>query len=134
MRVVLDTSVLVSAMLFGGTVGRIRDLWVDGRFVPLVSRDVLEEYVRVLSYPKFQLTEQEVRFLVRNEILRYAEPVGTTSVATMVVDDPDDDRFLVLAVDGSAQFLVSGDERLLGLRAFRGTRIVTARQFLAKFD
>ena len=55
LRVVVDTNVLLSALLFGGQPGRLRDLWVEGRIVPLVSQETFAEFSKVLYYPKFDL-------------------------------------------------------------------------------
>ena len=56
-RVVLDTHVVLSALLFGGgPAGRVRAGWQEGRFVPLVSTATAQELVRVLAYPKFRLS------------------------------------------------------------------------------
>ena len=53
MRVVLDTNVVVSALLFTGISSKLVPLWQGGVITALVSRNILEEYLRVLSYPKF---------------------------------------------------------------------------------
>ena len=62
MRVVLDTAVVVSALLFeAGRLSYLRDAWTAGRLVPLVSRDTTTELLRVLGYPKFDLSPEEVQ-------------------------------------------------------------------------
>ena len=61
MRVVLDTAVVVSALLFEtGRLSYVRDARTTGRLVPLVSRDTTTELLRVLGYPKFNLNSEEV--------------------------------------------------------------------------
>jgi len=52
-RVVLDTSAVISALLFSGVSSKLVSLWQNGLITPLLSREVLDEYLRVLSYPKF---------------------------------------------------------------------------------
>jgi predicted nucleic acid-binding protein len=60
MRVVLDTNVVLSALVFGGsTAGRLRLAWQQGVFVPLASTATAQELLRVLAYPKFRLSAQE---------------------------------------------------------------------------
>lgn len=59
MKVVIDTNVLVSALLFGGQTERVRELWKSGVIAPLVSEAIMTEYLRVLAYPKFRLTQAE---------------------------------------------------------------------------
>ena len=74
-RVVLDTNVLVSALVFGGGHWqRLRQAWQGGRFVPLVSRPTASELLRVLAYPKFKLSESEQERLLA-DYLPYAEAI-----------------------------------------------------------
>ncbi len=131
-RAVLDTSVLVSALLFEGPVGRLVPLWREGRFAPVVSKDILVEYLRVLAYPKFGLTADEIASLVEEVVLPFAVAVRTGGGKRPIVrEDPEDDKFLHAAAAGKARFVVSGDRHLLGLEEYRGARIVTARAFLS---
>ncbi len=60
MRVVLDTNVLVSALLFTGISSELVSLWRKNAITVLLSRDILEEYLRVFGYPKFQFSEAEI--------------------------------------------------------------------------
>ena len=60
LRAVLDTNVLVSALLFGGQPGKLQELWTAKRFVPLVSNETFAEFSKVLAYPKFRLSAAEV--------------------------------------------------------------------------
>ena len=69
MRVVLDTNAVVSALLFSGVSSKLVSLWENGSITPLLSREILDEYLQVLSYPKFQLSEEEVKELIQEEIL-----------------------------------------------------------------
>jgi uncharacterized protein len=130
MRVVLDTNVLVSSLLFKGPVSGIHDARTEARFTSLISKPVLEEYARVLAYPKFDLSETDIAGLLGSELLRHAEPVDVASRVNAVKADPPDNRFLELAVDGGADFIVSGDRHLLDLDSWRGIPILGAREFL----
>ena len=69
MRVVLDTNVLVSALLFKGKTSDLVPLWQTGAITPLLSRSFLEEHLRVFSYPKFRLTDTEIKALIQEELL-----------------------------------------------------------------
>jgi hypothetical protein len=129
-RVVLDTNVLISALLFGGLPGRLVPLWQRREIVLLVSPEVLKEYIKVLSYPKFGLDEEEIKSILREEVLPYFDPVKPVTPVEVVGEDPSDDKFLSLAVDGKAKFLVSGDLRLLGIKRYCETAIVTVSAFL----
>ncbi|HEY4744816.1 MAG TPA: putative toxin-antitoxin system toxin component, PIN family [Desulfuromonadaceae bacterium] len=129
--VVLDTNALVSALLFGGRVGRLRDLWREGRIIPLVSKETFAEFRKVLSYPKFKLSQQEIRELLNEEILPFVEPVEITEPCAGICRDPHDDMFLAVAASGGARYLVTGDQDLLELQNHGATRIVTVAEFLS---
>ena len=116
-RVVLDTNVVLSALVFGGgAAGRLRGLWQQGAFVPLASTATAQELVRVLAYPKFGLSAADQEELLA-DYLPYATTVRIPEPAPRVplCRDPLDVPFLHLAVAGKAQLLVSGDKDLLAL-------------------
>jgi len=129
-RVVLDTNVLVSALLFTGTAAEILPLWQKGVITILLSRDVLEEYLRVLSYPKFQLAEAEIKALIEEELLPFVTVVKPKRRLSVVKRDPSDNKFLECALAGKAQVIVSGDKDLISIGHYRRVRIQTPAQFL----
>ena len=130
-RAVLDTNVLLSALLFPGITSRLVDLWQSGRMTCLVSRTILEEYLRALAYPKFNLTDKEVRALVEEEFLPFAETVSTASSRNVPFPkDPDDRKFLECAVAGTAGYLLTGDKALLAFKRVRRTQILTEAEFM----
>lgn len=130
MRVVLDTNVVISALLFRGTAARLVPLWQRGRIVPLLTGPMLEEYLRALAYPKFRLTEDEIRGLVEEELLPFARPVTVRRRLRVVGRDPDDDKFIECAVSGRARFLITGDLDLRSVGSYRKVLIVTPGEFL----
>ena len=77
LRVVLDTNVIVSALLFTGKASQLVDKWKSGSIVLLATKDIVLEYLRVLAYPKFKLTETEIEVLLNQEILPYIETIKT---------------------------------------------------------
>ena len=115
-RLVLDTNVLLSALLFpAGSLSWMRDSWLSQAIVPLASRDTKVELIRVLSYPKFRLTRDELEDLLA-EYLPWCEAI-IVSPPPAVPDcrDPFDRPFLELALAGYADALVTGDGDLLTL-------------------
>ena len=130
LRVVVDTNVLISALLFGGQPGRLHEMWVGGRLIPLLSRESFAEFSKTLTYPKSRLSPAEVALLVEQELLPYAEVVDATVDATGVCRDEHDDKFLALAASGGASYLITGDRDLLVLKTFGNTQIVTVREIL----
>ena len=132
-RVVLDTNVVLSALVF--THGRsvaLREAWQVGRCEPLVSKATAGELIRVLGYPKFKLGADEQRELLA-DYLPYCRTVTIPAKPprTPPCRDPFDLPFLQLAVVGKADFLVTGDQDLLGIEGKLLCPIVTLEAFLA---
>ena len=128
-RVVLDTNVLVSALLFGGRLDALIGRWKSGDLIPLFSRATFAEFRRVLAYPRFGLTGPEINALIEEEILAWCEVVETGEEIRGVCRDPGDDIFLSCAVAAGADAIVSGDRDLLDLGAFRGIPILSVAAF-----
>ena len=131
MRVVLDTNAVVSALLFSGISSELVSLWQKDLMTLLLSREMLDEYLRVFSYPKFELTEEEIKELIHEEIPPYAEVVKPKRRLRVVQRDPSDDKFIECAVAGKARVIISGDKDLLSLGRYRQIRILSPAKFLA---
>lgn len=123
-RVVLDTNVLVSALLLKGTLRKIVDFWEQGIIVPLISEETFDELITVLHYPKFPLTEKEIRWIVEEKILPYFEVIEVIDKVHGVCRDPADDKFISCAISGKADFLVSGDVDLCSLKNYESVKII----------
>lgn len=135
LRVVIDTNVLISCLLFKGRVSFLRELWVKNKIKPLLSKETFDEFHRVLHYSKFSLSPQEIRSVISNEILPYFDVVETEETLNSAsCRDPQDDKFLAVAKIGSASHLITGDQDLLELEKFGSTQILTPRDFYAVFD
>jgi uncharacterized protein len=118
LRVVFDTNVLVSALLFPrGRLSVLRSLWQSGKILPLLSPTTVAELATVLSYPKFRLSAED-----RDELLADYVPFGMVVKPWKRIPhlpecrDPFDRMFLELAAVGKARWLVTGDKDLLVLR------------------
>lgn len=114
-RVALDTNILISALLFReGRLVWLRHAWQKSQLIPLVNHDTTSELIRVLGYPKFQLTRSEQKGLLA-EFLPFAEAIRMpSSLPTLPeIRDPVDRMFLALAHHAKADVLVSGDTDLL---------------------
>lgn len=136
MRLVIDTNILVSALLVERSLpAHLIELWRGGRFDLLTAAAQLDELRRVTRYPKLRerLTPALAGRLV-NELRRVAIvlPSLPSLPSVTVCEDPYDNYLLAMAAAGAANFLVTGDKRdLLGLELYERTRIVTVREFLA---
>ncbi len=134
MRLVIDTNVLISALLVQGSLpAHLITLWRAERFDLLTASDQLDELMRVTRYPKIR--ERLAPALAGRLIneLRDLAVLVTDLPEVAVCADPYDNYLLALAKVGQAEFLVTGDKRdILGLKVFEGTRIITVREFLAQ--
>ncbi|MDQ4105709.1 MAG: putative toxin-antitoxin system toxin component, PIN family [Actinomycetota bacterium] len=131
LRCVFDTNILISALLFDES-KPARALFAalhNGKV--LVSADTISELNEVLSREKFDkyLAEEE-RELFLPSLLQSAKLVEIHE-KIRVCRDPKDDKFLELAVNGAADYIVSGDGDLLALHPFRNVQILTPETFLS---
>lgn len=131
-RAVLDTNVLVSALLFTGPPSQLVPAWQAGRLCPVVSAEILEEYLRVLAYPKFKLTRSEIRGLIEEELLPFVETVRAKPISVPTLRDEDDLKFLACAKTAGVYWLVSGDQDLLSLGKVESIEIVSVATFLTQ--
>lgn len=134
MNVVIDTNVLLSALLFRGPVSEMHLLWKQRRIVPLANKAIMREYARVFTYDKFKLSAEDIALVFDEEIFPYFQIIRSSSKAIPYLPgDPDDIPFLHVACDGKSQFLVSGDAHLLELNGKYPFPIVTPADFLTRF-
>ena len=132
-RVVLDTNVVLSALVFThGRAAALREAWQGGRCEPLVSKATVGELIRVLGYPKFKLVAGEQHELLA-DYLPYCRTVSIPAKLprTPPCRDPCDLPFLQLAMVGKAEVLVTGDQDLLDIKSKILCPIVTLEAFLA---
>jgi putative PIN family toxin of toxin-antitoxin system len=133
-RVVLDTNVLVSALLFKGALSRFVELWRKGKMIPVISKETFEELITVLQYPKFSLSKDEIKYVIEHEILPYFEIIEVVKAVKGVCRDPGDDKLISCALSASADCIVSGDKDLCDLRQYKTVKIMNTSDFLKKLD
>lgn len=90
-----------------------------------------EELIKVLSYSKFGLTSDEILPIVNN-LRRHVLFVEVKSRVDAIIEDPTDNVFLECALDGKADYIISGDHHLLNLNSFQGISIAKVKYFLIK--
>lgn len=130
MRVVIDTNVILSAVL-GGTLKAILDHWQNERFILVVTDEIVREYLDVLQRPKFGL-RGDVIDNIATFVFQFADFVVPTEHVQVVRADPKDDKFLDAVIVGDVEYLVSGDKHLLNLKEYAGVPIITPREFLKR--
>ena len=131
-RVVVDTNVFVSSF-FGGNPRKVVDLWKAGDIILCLSTPIIEEYVEVLTRLGLE-NERELEELL-GLFARGLHVVFSARTPTLrvIAGDPADDKFIECAVAVKADFIISGDKALTGIRDYMGIPIVTPRAFLERF-
>ena len=126
LRVVVDTNVFISGLLWGGNPGKILNLWLWGKFNLLMCPYLCFEIIDV--YQKFDNPSQDI------EKLRLYLETKTIKIIpkkkVRVCRDPKDNQILALCWVGQADFLITGDKDLLSLKEFKNTKIVRPKEFL----
>jgi putative PIN family toxin of toxin-antitoxin system len=133
MRVVLDTNILVSAMITSaGKPAAIVNAWLDGKFTLLTWRGACRRAARDAAKAAVaELIKPHKAGRLVNQIKKLAEDVGTLPTVERSAD-PTDDFLLAMSEAGNADYLVTGDKSgLLELDPHRATRIVSASDFAA---
>lgn len=133
-RVVLDANIYVTALLKpDSNPARIIDLVRKGVLTLLISKPIVEELQRVLSYPKVQQIHGRGAKGIR-QFLRRLQEIAVTTPATLFIqavpNDTTDDKYLACAVEGRADYIVSGDRHLQELTSFEGIPVVDPARFL----
>ena len=133
-RIVIDTNVVISALIFGSSSSMKAFTLAKLRGTILISNDVLSELINVLSRSKFdRYITSEIREDFLASLILEAEIVRITEKIT-ACRDPKDNKFLELAISGYADYLLTGDQDLLVLHPFRNLQIITVSTFLNYFD
>lgn len=134
-RAVLDANIYVSALIRPqGPPGHILCLLVERQAFHLVGSDaIFDEVRRSLNYPRVRrylsLRNEDIdRWLIALALI--ADPTEGRVKLRAVEKDPEDDKYLVAALEGRAGYVVSGDSDLLELHEYKGVSMVTARAFL----
>lgn len=137
MRVVLDTNVIISGLLWKGPPKTLFDLVQTGKLTPCLTPGILQEVRRVLQYPKIlkplnaagMSPDDVIGHLVKEALIFPDE-----SLVRIVKEDPSDDMFLNCAIVSAARWLVSGDQHLLRIGHFGNIAVVTPGRFLKQLE
>jgi len=136
-RVVLDTNVVLSALLFpSGRLAWLREAWQVGRVVPVICRETTAELLSALTYPKFRLSAEEREELLA-DFLPYAEVVALPNPWPPDIPacrDPDDAIFLALARVAGVAALVTGDEDLLAAAGWSGPQVLKPNELRGRMN
>ena len=130
MKIVLDTNVLVSGIFWGGTPFRILEHWMSDDIEIIATPDILNEYVRVISFVGKKQAELRTQWI---DLLTTNMTIIEKQISLAISRDPDDDKFLECAVSGDVDFIVSGDDDLLTLKSIHAIPIIKPSDFISKY-
>lgn len=135
MRVVIDTGVFVSALIRPqGRTGAVLRALKENRFTLIYSTDILVEIIDVLGREKFrnkyQITPDDIATLI--DLIRLRGELVIPSQKVSACRDPKDDIFLEAALEGNAEYIVSGDFDLLDMKSYEKIAILRVSEFLAR--
>jgi putative PIN family toxin of toxin-antitoxin system len=128
-RIVLDTNIYISALLFSGIPEEILDLAREGKYELIISPSILLELGKILQ-AKFNFSKKEILFAF-SEIKRISKLVIPCSKIDIIKDDPMDNHIIECAVDSGAQYIVTGDKKhLRSLASYRNIKILLPSEFI----
>jgi len=131
-KVILDTNIVISGYIWGGTPGKVLAKWSSKEFSLVISPKIVEEYAecmeRICTRYK-QPFPQDFLSIIN----LYSISVPDMPLPKQVCEDPDDDKFLAAALTSNAKVLVTGDKLLLKVKDFSDCKIITAAEFLKSF-
>jgi len=135
LRAVLDTNLLISYLLTQGEMlSGIVDHWEQGHFIYVTSPPVLAELKEVVARPRLRRAMSADPQALINVIEQDAELVPGELLLSGVCRDPKDDVFIACAVEGKADYLVSGDADLLELDSYQSVQMIAPNVFLQKLN
>lgn len=127
-EIVIDTNIYISAIFWGGKPRQIVDMGRDGNIHIFTSSEIEEELVDKLK-TKFGINDQDINFIT-SDFSTFTTPVRIKKRLKIVLDDPEDDKFIECAVACQAQYIVSGDKHLLKIKEYDRIKILKAADFL----
>jgi len=132
-KVMLDSNFLISAVVLGGKPREVLEAAIKGKIQLVLTKEIIEETKGVLEGKKFQFP-REITDLIIRELGALAEIVKPEERLAVIEKDPEDNRVLECAQESQADYIVSGDVHLLGIKEFEGTKILTPGEFLYILD
>ncbi len=134
LKAVLDTNLFISGLLTTkGNPAKILNRWKAGFFDLVISLPILKEIEGVILYPKINKrlnwTDTETNEFLLG-LAQFSIMVSGEAKVDVIREDPTDNKYLACAQEGQADYIVTGDQHLLKVNKYKGTKIVTPKEFL----
>ena len=137
MKVVLDTNVIISGLLWKGNVNEIFKLYLDNKISICSNQSILEEVNKVLQYPRIKKVldkyEQNPADIF-NKFKKITRIYPEITIKNIIKEDPSDDKFIACAISSKSKIIISGDKHLLKLKKFKDIIIFTPTKFLQEIN
>lgn len=131
MRIVIDTNVVASGIVFGGKPERLLELAIKNDVEMCVSPQILAEYDEIIARLSAKYLAHTIEITLQD--LTDNALLVTPSQTVTVCRDPDDNKFIECAMEGKCLYIVSGDNDLLDLRSYADVEIVTVAEFFERY-
>jgi uncharacterized protein len=132
MKVVIDTNVIISAFLFGGTPRIILESAFEGTIQAFITDEMIEELETVLRRSKFGLKRRIIQNYL-NEVSNLAKWIEPKNKHNVIKQDPDDNKILDCAIEAKTDFIITGDNHLLAIQEYEGIIIINPKDFREKY-
>lgn len=129
MRVVFDTNIIISGLLYPGKQRTLLGYVIDHTLELVISHPIIEEVHDVINRDKFKV-QRELSVITVAELIDLGKLVHPRKKLNVVKSDPDDNRIIECAVEGKAQYIITGDSDLLNLKEYHGIEILDSTAFL----
>ena len=128
-RIVIDTNVFISAIVFGGKPRQVINLVADDSVTFIMAEAIITELRRIIvsKFPGFLEDLMKVEKLLEQD----AEWVKLGFNTERITRDPNDDKFIETALIGNCHYIISGDKDLLDLKEYKGIKILSPAGFLS---
>ncbi len=131
LKIVIDTNTLISALGWKeGNPRKIIELCIKGKCLLITSPELINEFYSVINRPKFNFISKEEKNQFLVNFLTISCLVEPKNKIDVIKEYPMDNIVLEAAFKSKADYIISGDEHILRLRGFKGTKIVNSKSFL----
>jgi putative PIN family toxin of toxin-antitoxin system len=131
LRIVIDTNILISSIVFGGKPRQIIKLLQENKIIAIITPVLVAELLEILT-KKFQFIPTRIALI--QELINENFTIVNPTEVIHVIRDEDDNRVLEAAIEGHCIYIVTGDNDLLDVKTFKNIQILTPDEFLSNIQ
>lgn len=133
MRITVDTNVMVSSSFWDGASCRIMEIIENKEIELVISKDIIEEFLKVLEYEGIQQKIKDKNLEIKRtieKIISISTVIEPSKKLDIIKEDPTDNKIIECAVEGNVDYIISRDKHLLKLKEFAAIKIIKPEEFL----